>query len=70
MVLSHSSEATNCAAAQELPSFLWNSQVNYRVYNISALVPILLQINLVHTTPSCLFKIHFNIVYPPTALSS
>jgi hypothetical protein len=28
--------------------------------------PILSQINLVHTTPSYLSKIHFNITHPPT----
>jgi hypothetical protein len=28
-------------------------------------VPILCQINPVHTTPSSLTKIHFNIIHPP-----
>jgi hypothetical protein len=32
--------------------------------------PIMGQINPIHTIPSYLSKIHFNIVHPPTAWSS
>jgi hypothetical protein len=53
--LSPSWGAANCAATQELPSILWNPKVQYRV-------PI-------HTIPSYLSKIHFNIVHPRTTLS-
>jgi hypothetical protein len=31
------------------------------------LVPILSQINPVHTAPAYLSKIHFNIIHPPTS---
>jgi hypothetical protein len=34
------------------------------------MVPILSQINPVHTIPSHLSKIHFNIVHPPMSWSS
>jgi hypothetical protein len=64
--LSPSWEAANCAATQELPSILWNSKVHHRV----PMVPILSQINPVHTIPSYLSKIHFNIAHPPTSWSS
>jgi hypothetical protein len=35
-----------------------------------SLVPIVSQIDPVHTIPSCLSKIYFNIVHPPMSLSS
>jgi hypothetical protein len=70
MELSPSGEAANCAATQELPSILWNPEVHYRVHKSPPLVPILSQINPFHTMSSYLYKIHFNIVHPPTSCSS
>jgi hypothetical protein len=68
--LSPSWEAASCAAARELPSILWNQKIYYHVHKSHPLVPILSQINPVHTTPSYLFKIHLNIIHPPTPWSS
>jgi hypothetical protein len=31
---------------------------------------ILIQFNLVHTTPTYICKIHFNVIHPPTSQSS
>jgi hypothetical protein len=70
MELTPSWEAANCAATQELSSILWNPKVHYRTHRSPPMVPILSQIDLVHTIPFCLSKIHFNIVHPPTSLSS
>jgi hypothetical protein len=67
MEVSPSSEAANCAATQELPSILWNPNVHYHVHKSPTLVPILSQIDQVHTIPSYLSKIYFNIVQPPTS---
>jgi hypothetical protein len=53
-------EAVNCAATQELPSVLWNPKPHHLVHKNPPLVPILSQIDPVHTTPSYLSKIHFN----------
>jgi hypothetical protein len=70
MELSPSWEAANCAPTQELPSILWNPKAHYRVHKSPAMVPILNQINPIHTIPSYFSKIHFNIVHPPTTWSS
>jgi hypothetical protein len=70
MELYPSSEAVNCAATQELPTILWDPKVHYRVHNSPPLVSILSQIDPVHTNPSYLSKIYFNIVHSPTSWST
>jgi hypothetical protein len=42
-------EADNHSASQEIPSLLWNQNVYYRVHRKLSLVPILIQMNPVHT---------------------
>jgi hypothetical protein len=70
MELSPSSEAASRAAAQEFPNILYNLKVQYRVHRSPPMVPTLSQINPVHTPPSYLSNIYFNIILPPTSVSS
>jgi hypothetical protein len=67
MELSPFAEAANCEATQELPSILWNPKVHYRDHKRHPQIPILSQIDPVHTTSFYLYKIHFNMVHPPTS---
>jgi hypothetical protein len=52
--------AVYCPISRELCHF---------VHKFLPFVPILSQINQVHTTPSCLSNIHSNIILPPTSNS-
>jgi len=63
-------EANSHSASQEIPQLLWNVKVHYHIHNNLSLVPILSQINPVHTLPSYAPKIHPNINLPSTLRSS
>jgi hypothetical protein len=63
-------EAGNYTATQEPPSILWNPKFHYCVHKSLPLVPILSQIDPVHTIPSYLPKLYFNTVHPPMSWAS
>ena len=60
------SEANRFSASQEIPLNFWNPKIHYRINTCQAPVPILSQLDPVHTTTSHFLKIHLNIVLPST----
>ena len=62
-------ESNRSSAGQEIPCILCNLNVHYHIYNSPSPIPILSQINPVHT-PIPLLKIHFNIILPSMPGSS
>ena len=58
--------AARFSAGQEISRILWTQKVHYRSLKCPPAVPILRQLDPVHTLTSHFLEIHFNIIIPYT----
>ena len=63
------SQSSSFSASQRISCILWSLKVHNHFYKSLPPIPVLSQINLVHTIPSYSFKICINIILKPMCRS-
>ena len=66
MERSPSRESNRFSASQEIPRISWNSKFYYLIHKCTSPVPILNQLDPIHTPTSYFLKTHLNIILPST----
>jgi len=62
-------EANRFSASQEIPRFLWNPKVHNPIHKCQPPVPILSQLDTVHTPTSYFLKIYLNVILSSVPVS-
>jgi hypothetical protein len=63
-------DANSCSYNQRISSILRNSSIHYRLHKSPPFVPILSQMNPVHTLPHYFFKTNFRNIFPSIPMTS
>jgi hypothetical protein len=56
----------NSYTASQIPRLLWNPKFHYHVHSGPPVLPMLSQMNLIHTITPYFFMIHFSIILSST----